>query len=785
MRYIDKENKITLSLFEFVATARRRLSPLPAYDSDEPCCISGKGIYPENTVFPFACGGISYELHLPLRTSESGEIIIERFVSSSPKRPKKEETAQIRGEGYICAYVYAENHGLSEADISFSYINSFSGECLKKSERVSHQALKTFFESCSKALSIYGVPEINRVTKRLPSLAALKFPYRSVRDAQREFISSAYRSLSRGGKLYAQAPTGTGKTVSALYPALRALGSKRVDKVFYLTPKSTTANAAVECTELMCRQGALIKACVLTAKDKCCTEGRVCKMSRKLCKNSASNKIAEAVLELYNSGIAVVDEKKIVPVSKKYKVCPYELCLAYSELCDLIICDFNYLFDPFVYIKRYFALGGKYCFLVDEAHNLPERIRSAWSSEICIDEIAEASESEILGAFSNVRLNAKKYADELEKILYPILKEEIRESGDGTPRGAVHSREVPEGIYDLFSRIKSDVENELFENHKADDEEKELRISYLGDYYYKLQRFSEILMRFDESYEMFLFYDDGRITLKLFCLDTGAIIKERLSKGHSALLFSATLTPLNYYKTTLGADRSDESIDVASPFDPSQLSVNIMDRISTRFSERDDTLSAVIRVISAAISSKRGNYMVFSPSFAYSEALEKRFRAQYPKLRVISQKREMTRNEKDAFLAEFKKEDRSYLIAFAVMGGIYAEGIDLAGEELIGAVIVGIGLPGLSYEREAIAAFYEEKFEEGKQYAYIYPGMNRVFQAAGRVIRREDDKGIIVLIDDRFDDPIYKKSLPSLWKDVKFHSDARDLKEELDAFWRN
>ena len=256
-----------------------------------------------------------------------------------------------------------------------------------------------------------------------------------------------------------------------------------------------------------------------------------------------------------------------------------------------------------------------------------------------------------------------------------------------------------------------------------------------------------------------------------------------INRGHGALFFSATLSPIHYYRSSLGAEAQDSALNVESPFAPEQLSVSIMDKISTRFSEREDTLGAVCRVIAATVSAKRGNYMVFSPSFAYSEALYKAFKAKYPKINILFQNKDMTQKEKNDFLEEFKKESDSYLIGFAVMGGIYSEGIDLAGDSLIGAVIVGIGMPGLSYEREAIAEYYHEKFEEGKQFAYIYPGMNRVFQAAGRVIRREDDRGVIVLIDDRFDDPIYRKSLPKLWSGVKFIPDPKTLREELDKFW--
>ncbi len=784
MRYDRERDIIGIDLYEFVSTARRRISPLPSYDADEPEITEGSAQGKRlNICRPFKIGGRSYELYAGVRLSDSGEIVIERTVSSSAQRPRKEETAQIRGEGYISAYAYLKHSEMSCADILFTYISKASGERVEKRESASLKKLESFFHKCAEAVSVYALPEIERVTERLPSLSALKFPYANIREAQRDFISSAYRALSRGGRLYASAPTGTGKTVSALYPALRGMGNGRYDKVFYLTPKTTAGAAAADCVKLMSSQGAKIKAVVLSAKDRCCTEGRVCKMSRKLCKNSKTNSISEAALYLYGLGLSVADEKDFINAAAKYTVCPYELSLAYSELCDLIICDINYLFDPFVYIKRYFSAGGKYAFLIDEAHNLPERIRSAYSAEITLSEIKEPALSPLLGDFSITKKSSGEAAEELEKILLPLVKEEIRDIGDGVRSGAAHLKNAPGELYPLFSALMSSAEAEIFDNYRAEDEEKEDRLHYLNEYYYKLSRFYEILTRFDDGYEMFIFYEDGSIKLKLFCLDTGRIISERLAKGSGAVLFSATLSPLNYYKATLGGDRSDEALEVESPFDPSQLSVSIMDKISTRFSERDDTLGAVMRVISATISAKRGNYMIFSPSFAYSEALYKRFTEKYPKIRSISQKRSMTRKEKDDFLSEFEKEDKSYLVAFCVMGGIYAEGIDLAGEKLIGAVIVGIGLPGLSYEREAIAAYYEEKYEEGKQYAYIYPGMNRVFQAAGRVIRREDDKGVIVLIDDRFDDPLYKKSLPALWGGVRFLSDAKELKTELDEFW--
>ena len=792
MRYDSENQIIKISLGEFVAISRRGISGSLSYDEDEPsispvASARLRGIIGEMTderlCYRFIDGEYTFELSARIEAIRGSELTIARSIEGSPSRAKKSEIAEIRGEGYIAAYMLAREHGYSSVSIRFIYFGEATGEIKEKTESVSKKRLEGFFNKCLTAVRIFAKPEVHRVTKRLPSMKALKFPYKSVREGQSEFVRQAYRTLSRGGCLYATAPTGTGKTVSAIYPALRALGDGRVEKVFYLTPKTTTAEAAKECLQLMATKGGIIRAVILTAKEKACQNRVMCKKSRRLCSRSACNRIAEAALSLWEMGITVVGINELRDIADEYEICPYELSLTYAELCDVVICDFNYLFDPVVYIKRFFTKAGKYAFLIDEAHNLHERAREMYSAEIKLSEFYSPAEADVLGSFSPTKKLCSTAAAVLSDVLMPYLQGEMRADQSGRLLGAATLSEIPSRLFTLFDELMRVVEDEITLNLRANDDEADERLAYLRSYYYTNKKFADALARFDSAYKLFVFYNDGEMIVKIFCLDTGPVIKAGLNKGHGAVLFSATLSPLPYYRSVLGGDRSDEVLEVNSPFDPSQLSVTIMDRISTRYSEREDTLLAVTQTIAATVSAKRGNYMVFSPSFAYSEALCKVFRAKYPKIRVISQRPDMSATEKAEFLSEFKKQDGSYLIAFCVMGGIYAEGVDLAGEELIGAVIVGIGMPSLSYEREAIAAYYEEKYEEGKQYAYIYPGMNRVFQAAGRVIRRESDRGVIVLIDDRFDDPIYRKSLPKLWEGVKFLGSPKVLREELDGFW--
>lgn len=794
MKYDAENNKILLSCREFIRTARRAIAATVPYDNDEPELLpTSKRILKEaigdlervSLIWLFEESGYPIEITAEAEKICGDEMWFSCEVDTNPSRPRKECISQLRGEAYIAALAYAKTNNKERVKLNFVYINSATCVFAESCESVTLTKLERFFEKCAVTIGIYAKPEIDRVTIRVPSMKNLKFPYKIVRAGQSEFVRKAYKSIARGGTLFATAPTGTGKTVSALYPAVRAMGDGRRDKTFYFTPKETTAAAAVECLELMAKSGAVIRAVKLSAKEKRCKNGLLCRESGDLCENSKCNKLADATIALFKKEKTVVTADDIDQTAHTFKVCPYELSLTYAELCDVVICDFNYLFDPSVYIRRFFSDGGNYSFLIDEAHNLPDRAREMYSAEISEEDILLPSLSGVLGELSNVKKLSRVTACAFRELLLPIIQDEIRTDNDGAKYAATHQKEIPFELYEIFDSIVAAIEDEIFANYSAKDEEQGQRIKFLRDYRYKIKKFQTVMQKFDSSYEMFIFYEDDTIRTKLFCIDTGKEISERLEKGRASVFFSATLTPLYYYKSLLGGDSTSDVLEVESPFDSTQLSVTIMDRISTRFSEREDTLSTVCRAIAATVSAKRGNYMIFSPSFAYSEALSKAFSARYPKINILTQRRNMSAKEKEEFLANFSKQDKSYHIGFCVMGGIYSEGIDLAGDSLIGAVIVGIGMPGLSYEREAICAYYDEKYEEGKQFSYIYPGMNRVLQAAGRVIRREDDKGVIVLIDDRFDDPIYKKIIPSLWRGMKFIGNEKELRENLDAFWQD
>ncbi len=780
MRYFSEEKRITIDSSELCLIAKRKVaSPLNIEEVE----ICRWGEKPAELRCDFEALGYSFTLTALACISGSGELSIYTRVGDA-KKPTRDEVAYARGKGYLAGYAFMKDTPQKKLSLTINYYSE--SDTVTVQETVTLSKLEAFYTKCITALSIYGAPEIERVTERIASIYEMKFPYLKKRDGQTELIRAVYRCISRSKTLFASAPTGTGKTVSTVYPALKAVGDGKIDKFFYLTPKTTTAEAVKECLTTISQRGAKLRAVILTAKERCCKRGLLCRFDRAECDSAECRELADAVLELFKLDKAVVTIHDAMAIAVKYTVCAHELMLCYSELCDGVICDLNYLFDPNVYLRRYFEGYGRYGLLIDEAHNLAERAREIYSSEISLDEIKRISECELICSTSKLKEGAEEIYGNLYELLMPYLRDEVRVDKDGKRTAFTHSSRLPIGMREHIDTLSELIDVELMIARGARDTDKKERILFLKEALRNYRGFLRAMDFFDEGYKLFLTLDGENIRIKLFNIDTGRLIKERIEHGHGAVFFSATLSPIEYYRSLLGGDRTSEVIEAGSPFDPAQLSVSIVDKISTRYSERERTLPAVCRTIAGVMAAKRGHYMVFAPSFEYCSTLARAFREKYPKIRILEHRKDMSEEQKQAFLREFSNDvnPESYLVGFSVMGGIYSEGIDLAGDSLIGAVVVGIGIPSISVEREAMAEYYEEKYESGKQYAYIYPGMNRVLQAAGRVIRREDDRGIIVLIDDRFDDPVYKKIIPKLWEGMRYVGDAQELNKRISEFWK-
>ncbi len=792
MRFDNERGVLKMMASEFVALARRGASDSVPLEENEPR-LKPTDVYIRkkylDTVSPpvhlfLNDTLLSYPVEIVTGADkiEDDTLTFLCLTDTDPTHPRKEWVAQMRGEGYLAALAYLRCQGVSMLTLRFLYVNPQRDEAHTVDEHLTEKKLEQFFDKCKKSVSLFARPAVHRATVRLPSMQEAKFPFPNLREGQEDFIHAVYRTIKNSSTLYSEAPTGIGKTVSALYPAVRAMGKGYGEKIFYLTPKTTTATVAQNTVEALARGGVILRAVILTAKDKICLSGHICRTDKEKCPYLKNNRLAEAALALFDEEIACVTREDITRVARDFSVCPYELSLTYSELSDIVICDFNYLFDRRAYLRRYFEFTGDYIFLIDEAHNLPERGREMYSSELSEDDLDIEPLS--LGEHSILREAIDEVRAPLFDGLFAYIKSELRTDKEGVRSGATHTRTLPDNLCFYLGKILEGTEKEILATYRMKGDERVYRLDALYRFYYKIKSFFDTAMDFDEHYEVFLFFEDEKIRIKLFCIDPSAKITECTCRGRATIFFSATMSPLSYTRSLLGDSRVGESLTLDSPFDKNQLAVAIMDKISTRTSERERTLGAVVRVIAATVSAKRGNYMIFAPSYEYTKMLSDAFRAKYPKIRTLTQTRGMNEDEKRAFMDAFAEETPSYLVAFCVTGGVFSEGIDLFGEMLIGAVVVGITLPSLSFEREAMQAYFEEKYESGKEYAYVYPGFNKVLQAAGRVIRREGDRGVIVLIDDRFADPLYKKGIPSLWSGLKYVADAKSLRALFDRFWQ-
>ena len=628
-----------------------------------------------------------------------------------------------------------------------------------------------------------------RLRERMPAAASAPFPYSSLRDSQAEMIKECYRDIKQGNRLFCQAPTGIGKTISTLYPSVKRMGEGYADKIFYLTSKASIKREAFNALERMNAAGARVKGIVLSSREHMCindaAKARGGRLSSSCCPELCPyarayyDKLSLVLDELIGSS-ECYDSGTVKDFARLRGICPYELSLDLSELCDVIICDYNYVFSPTVYLKRYFDenAGGrreKYVFLVDEAHNLPDRARDMFSSRLSGDDVEQIVS--LLGEDSRLTdacLSVLKSFEGLEK----LCADNMKYDSDGHGVGYCVERALPENFVREISAFSEKCDGWMKYNadHPAFAAVEELS--------YRLFEFKKICECYDRHYLTFINTVDHRVSLLLYCLDPSNNLSIALDRAVASVLFSATLTPTDYFADILGGGKKTVSVSFESPFPRENLCVAAVDKISTRFEDREKSNKRIVSCIAATLSGKVGNYMVFFPSYGYMESVLKLFQAKYPKVTVLPQKKNMTISEREEYLSAFA-DDGKLRVGFCVLGGSFSEGIDLPGKRLIGVVVVGVGLPGISDENNIIRDYYEEKCGAGYDYAYTYPGMNSVLQAVGRVIRTETDRGVAVLIDDRYSEPKYKPLYPAEWKGMNLVGNPQSLAEIMRRFWKN
>lgn len=663
------------------------------------------------------------------------------------------------------AYIYAAQSGLEHIGIQMTYCHLDTEEIKRFYLEYTEEELKQWFADLIHQYEKWARFQIEWERTRNESIKTTEFPF-AYRPGQRDVAAAVYRTILRGKKLFIQAPTGVGKTISTVFPAVKAMGEGLGDKIFYLTAKTITRTVAEQAFHTMKDQGLRMKVITLTAKEKICfCEETVC--NPEVCPYAKGHfdRVNDAVYDILMSGNDI-DRSAIEKQAEKFKVCPFELSLDISTWVDAVICDYNYVFDPNAHLKRFFSEGisGNYIFLIDEAHNLVERGREMYSASLYKEE------------FLDLRKQVKHLDGKLARRL-----------GEANKLFLELKRECESyQILNSVSHIALKLMNLLTEMERflEDLSDEEIRESVLGLYFH-VRLFISIHDILDENYVIYSeLEEDGRFKIKLFCVNPAENLQNYLDYGSGTIFFSATLLPIHYYKRLLSVEKDDYAIYAQSPFPKENMLLLQARDVSTRYTMRGrDMYGKYAAYIEKIAKYKKGNYMAFFPSYRFMAEVYDQFIEKMEGVDVILQSQNMGEHEREQFLEEFEHERENSLVGFCVMGGVFSEGIDLTADRLIGAIIVGTGLPQVCNEREILKGYFDARGMRGFDYAYLYPGINKVLQSAGRVIRTETDRGIIFLLDERFSQRQYRDSFPREWENCRICT-ATTMEDYLASFWK-
>ena len=663
-------------------------------------------------------------------------------------------------------YIYSMQNELDNIDIQITYYNIDT-----KSTRILRQSytlkeLEEFFFWLIDEYKSWAQLESDWVNKRNESIKKLKFPFENYRPGQRELAVRVYKSITDSKKCFAQAPTGTGKTISTLFPAIKAMGEDKTSKIFYLTAKTITREVAQNTISLMRKKDLNLKAVTITAKEK------ICKMDEVNC-NPEYCPYANGYFDRINNSLKDILAKyndyskdNIEKISEEYMLCPFELSLDLTNLSDVIICDYNYVFDPRVYLKRFFdTKTTDYTFLIDEAHNLVDRAREMYSATLNEEKFVKVKKliSKKDKRITKVIKEIQSYFEDKLEDLTTLDENDLVES------------EAPLELCEILSSFIKFVDEYLARTNEENEE--------LMDLYFDVYSFLSISDFYDKNYTTIYTKTFNGMTIKIYCVNPQKVIEEKMKKAKSNIIFSATLIPMDYFMKMYSYDEEDFIINLKSPFDVNNRLLMIGDNVATTYNKRFETSEDIASYIANCVQAKKGNYMVFFPSYKYMELVFEKMKENYPDINTSIQESNMSEEEKEEFLSMFDEDNKETHVGFCVLGGHFSEGIDLTNDKLIGVIIVGVGMPQIGIDRDIIKDHMKDS-NKGFDYAYVYPGMIKVLQAAGRCIRTDDDKGVILLLDNRYSQRRYQSLFPYEWYPNFRVRKSDDVKTLCEKFWR-
>lgn len=696
-------------------------------------------------------------------------VTIDEIKSTYRELAKIKEAVPVHLAQAMCyAYIYGIQNHLKYIRVRMTYCNIDTEEIKYFHFEYEMKELTEWFQEIMKQYRKWADFEFDWRGKRQKSIQELEFPF-EYRSGQKDLVTYVYQTIYHKRKLFIEAPTGVGKTISTVFPSIKAMGEGMGQKLFYLTAKTITRTVADDTIELLRKQGLKFKSVILTAKDKICfMEETECNPEHCPYAKGHYDRINEAIYDLLTN-VDNFTRENIEKYAQKHQVCPFELSLDMSLFSDGIICDYNYLFDPHVYLKRFFSEGvrGEYTFLIDEAHNLVERGRDMYSAVL--------KKEDFLALKKVVKEYDGKMYRQLERCNRELLNLK-RECENFSYENEMSIAPFVQALNRLYSTMEV-----FLEEH----EESVVRKDVL-DFYFVICHFMLINDKLDKNYVIYSQMEsDGGFSLKLLCVNPSVNLRECMMYGRCSILFSATLLPIQYYKRLLGAEQGDYEVYARSVFQPEKKALLVADDVTSKYTRRTEKeYHQIAAYIHKVVRSRNGNYMVFFPSHAFLQNIYQIFADSFQEteMECILQEEHMNEQSREDFLERFEQTGDKTLIGFCVLGGIFSEGIDLKNDRLIGAVIVGTGLPQVCNEREILKRYFDEQGDSGFDFAYKYPGMNKVLQAAGRVIRTMEDTGVIALLDERFLTPSYLRMFPREWEDYQRVS-LSQIERRIEVFW--